>query len=68
MLMKYKDFKMLSNEDMKQISGGNPPAAGTCCAHSSDWAEQICSISKADAIDQASIHSGWKWCCDSCPS
>ena len=25
MLMKYKDFKMLSTNDMKQIVGGNPP-------------------------------------------
>ena len=26
--MKYKDFKMLSNDDMKQIVGGNPPDDG----------------------------------------
>jgi hypothetical protein len=26
MMMKYKDFKMLSKDDMKQIRGGNPPA------------------------------------------
>jgi hypothetical protein len=35
MLMKYKDFKMLSKDDMKQILGGDAPAGsftfcGTC--------------------------------------
>jgi hypothetical protein len=32
MIMKYKDFKMLSYDDMKQIVGGNAPdeGANTC--------------------------------------
>jgi hypothetical protein len=28
MLMKYKDFKMLSKDDMKQILGGTAPGGG----------------------------------------
>jgi hypothetical protein len=32
MLMKYKDFKMLSKGDMKKIAGGNPPVDGGMCS------------------------------------
>jgi bacteriocin-like protein len=28
MLMKYKDFKTMSNEEMKQVKGGNAPEGG----------------------------------------
>lgn len=27
MIMKYRDFKILSVDDMKQIMGGNPPGS-----------------------------------------
>ena len=29
--MKYKDFKTMSQNEMKQILGGNPPADGGAC-------------------------------------
>lgn len=32
MLMKYKDFKMLSQDDMKQILGGNAPSEPDSCS------------------------------------
>lgn len=28
MIMKYKDFKTMSKDEMKSINGGNPPAGG----------------------------------------
>ena len=33
MIMKYKDFKMLSVDDMKKVMGGDPPV---------DWCQVIC--------------------------
>ena len=32
MLMKYKDFKTMSQNEMKQILGGNEPAINNCNA------------------------------------
>ncbi len=39
--MKYKDFKMLSIDDMKQIMGGNAPA-GACYIVYSDQGYSSC--------------------------
>lgn len=33
MLMKYKDFKMLSRDDMKKVKGGNPEWVVLCHTH-----------------------------------
>lgn len=46
--MKYKDFKMLSIDDMKHIIGGNPPANETFCGGCNDW-------SAGNALDRANI-------------
>ncbi len=46
MLMKYKDFKMMSKEEMKTIKGGNPPGSGGTCNDNSDCS----SGQKCDAL------------------
>lgn len=33
MIMKYKDFKMLSRDDMKKVKGGNPEWVVLCHTH-----------------------------------
>jgi len=55
MIMKYKDFKMLSNDDMKQIVGGDAPEEGsiTLCNSDSDCATAqgwVCSVRASDGV------------------
>lgn len=62
-------MQKLTREQMKKVFGGSVPVEGTCCYHTSDWSEQICNVSKAEAQEQAVAQgSGWKWCCASCPT
>ncbi len=65
MILKYKDFKMLSKDDMKQIVGGNAPL-GTCQAKVSvvgGGYTVFAGLSASEAQNQAGMVN---WCCESC--
>lgn len=74
MLMKYKNFKVMTQEEKKSIKGG-VVAEGGCCAHNADWSYSNCGLSMQDAQDQASYYAQTNgagnhgyWCCSSCAS
>jgi bacteriocin-like protein len=71
MLMKYKDFKQLTKEEMKRVAGGNETAG--CCSHNADWSYQNCGLTLQQAMDQASYYAQTNgagnhgyYCCSSC--
>ena len=76
MLMKYKDFKMMSQTEMKLIKGGSAPVGGTCRHHEMNlgvYYESECmtreaAINAYNACLQNSYNTDCHWCCDSCAS
>ena len=78
MLMKYKDFKMLSIDDMKQILGGNmgEDGGGTCRSHCkqgsvvfvSDCVSKATAQEASDDCNQTWGSGSGGWCCASCGS
>lgn len=70
--MKYKDFKLMSQNEMKQVKGGDAPVEG-CCSHNADWSYQSCGLTMQEAQSQASYYAQTNgagnhgyWCCSSC--
>ena len=63
--MKYKDFKMLSKDDMKQIMGGSEGGGGTCTAScvNANSVSMTCSGCSARDNVGAFCEDGTKKCC-----
>ena len=61
MLMKYKDFKMLSIDDMNQIMGGNEPelveTCGTCPSSSGGGVKLSCILKNDFCIKPANCNN-----------
>ena len=61
MLMKYKDFKMLSIDDMKQIMGGIEPgfaeSCGTCPSTSGGGVKLTCILKDGFCIKPANCNN-----------
>ncbi len=79
MIMKYKDFKTMSQNEMKKILGGSEEeetGQGTCRSHCNQGGIILVSDCKTKAEAQAAStgcneywgagHGGW--CCSSCAS
>ncbi len=62
MLMKYKDFKQMSNDEMKNVKGGLQESTGSCASVNAAG-----DISYNQTHAQASgVGAGGHWCCASC--
>ena len=80
MLIKYKDFKQLSNDDMKHIKGGNPPGGGgvgdscrvtcknkivyDCFSNTSGSCHQGCSANETSCTGYNSDCHSYTYTCD----
>lgn len=65
MIMKYRDFKMLSSDDMKQIIGGNEGGGGSCTAICQNAQNVSMTCSGCYARDNIGVFcdDGSKTCC-----